>query len=48
MELISKKLFGIVLLTLFCKVGIGIAIQKSLSLMKWPSLQKRVSKFMPK
>jgi hypothetical protein len=45
MELISIKLFGMDLLTLLCKVDTCIAIQESLSLTKWPSLQKRV---MPK
>jgi hypothetical protein len=42
-------LFGVNLLTLFCKLDLSKAmLQKLLFIMKWPSLQKSVRKFTPK
>jgi hypothetical protein len=45
----SYKILTINFLTLFCKLNLSIAMkQKLLIFMKWPSLLKIVSKFVPK
>ncbi len=43
------NLFGVNLLTLYCKLDISVAMhQIELIFIKWSSLQKSVSKFTPK